>query len=57
MDEVATVDIDSNGTFKYILVKLTSTKSEDAASKSSKLIVRGYSWAGYHGMDGYDRTD
>lgn len=50
MEGVDFVDIDSNGTFKYILIKLTNRKSEGSASKGSKLIVRGYSWAGYHGM-------
>lgn len=51
MDGIEEVDIDSNGTFKYILIKLTIQKSGGAASK---LIVRGYSWAGNHGrwLDG-----
>lgn len=40
----ADVDIDESGTFKYILIKLT-----DRRSNSSKFIVRGYSWASYHG--------
>ena len=43
MDKLKTVDIASNGRFKYILIKLTSSTGE------SKTIVRGYSWAEYHG--------
>jgi hypothetical protein len=47
MDGIKSVEIDAEGTFKYILVTLTK-KVEDV--KVSKTIVRGYKWAGYHGM-------
>lgn len=45
MDEVADVDIEADGVFKYILIKLSDKKKTGA----SKVIVRGYSWADYHG--------
>ena len=40
---IADVDIDPNGVFKYILIKV---KAKDGVSKT---IVRGYGWAQYHG--------
>lgn len=45
MDQVADVDIEADGVFKYILIKLSDKKKTGA----SKVIVRGYSWADYHG--------
>ncbi len=45
MGSVTEVDIDDNGTFKYILIKIFTTGDKS----TSKLIVRGYGWAGYHG--------
>jgi len=45
MDTVEDVDMDSNGTFKYILIKVSTAGNKP----NSKLIVRGYSWAEYHG--------
>ena len=42
MDAIKAVDIDAEGTFKYILVTLTG-------GGKMKTIVRGYRWAGYHG--------
>ena len=44
MDQVADVDIDQSGVYKYILIKLT-----DKNSGASKVVVRGYSWADFHG--------
>ena len=44
MDGVADVDIDKSGVFKYILIKLSDKKSG-----ASKVVVRGYSWADFHG--------
>lgn len=46
MDSVEEVDIDGDGTFKYILIKVSTTGD----NPTSKLVVRGYGWAGYHGM-------
>ncbi|CAI8058101.1 14 kDa phosphohistidine phosphatase [Geodia barretti] len=43
MDQVADVDIESDGVYKYILIKVSDKKSS-----ASKMVVRGYSWADYH---------
>ena len=43
MDAIKEVEIDSDGTFKYILIKISQ---ED----ERKTIVRGYGWAEYHGI-------
>lgn len=48
LGNVADVDIDSAGKFKYILIKLS-------AGGQSKYIVRGYSRCGYH-ADIYDEV-
>ncbi|KAJ8413856.1 hypothetical protein AAFF_G00064540 [Aldrovandia affinis] len=45
-------DIDPNGTFKYVLIRVHSTEKGDDASVD---IVRGYAWAEYH-ADIYDRV-
>lgn len=42
---VPDVDIDANGRFKYILIKVME-KRQDGAFKH---IVRGFDWANYHG--------
>ena len=42
LDSVADVDIDPNGTFKYILIEIKK-------GGAKKTIVRGYAWAEYHG--------
>lgn len=42
MNQISDAQIDSQGRFKYILIKL-STNGLD------KHIVRGYAWAEYHG--------
>lgn len=44
MDSIQEVDIESDGVFKYILIKLT-----DRASTHERTVVRGYKWAEYHG--------
>ncbi len=46
MEEIANVDIDS-GKFKYVLIKII-----DGKNNIEKYIVRGYSWAAYHGLYG-----
>ena len=43
LTSIEEVDIDKSGRFKYILIKVY-------AGSTSKLIVRGYDWAEYHGM-------
>ena len=47
MDQVADVDIEPDGVYKYILIKVSDKKSG-----ASKMVVRGYSWADYHGECG-----
>ena len=46
LDAIPEVEIDHNGRFKYILIKVT-----DQVNKVSKHIVRGYDWAEYHGRE------
>ena len=41
---IPNVDIDESGRFKYVLIKVYSGHGEN-----SKYIVRGYSWADFHG--------
>ena len=50
---IPTVDIDSEGRFKYVLVKLM-----DKSTKKFRYIVRGYSWATFHAamIDELDKT-
>lgn len=43
---VPEVDIDANGTFKYILIKLSIT--DKGGASESKNIVRGYAECPYH---------
>lgn len=40
MENIKEVDIEE-GTFKYIMIQLTN-------KTGSKIILRGYNWAGYH---------
>ena len=44
---VPTVDIDASGTFYYVLIKLFSSTDSDKFT----YIIRGHSWAGYHGNE------
>ena len=44
LSNLADVEIDGNGRFKYILIKV-----KDTADGVYKYIVRGFSWASYHG--------
>lgn len=44
MENIANVDIDASGRFKYILIKIKSVNNE-------KYVVRGYAWAEYHGKN------
>lgn len=48
MDQVTDVDIEQDGVFKYILIKVTPKGKK--AGDASKVVVRGYSWADYHGQ-------
>ena len=48
MDSVSDVEIDEDGVFKYILIELCE-KKRSGSGKRTKLIVRGYEWAEFHG--------
>lgn len=50
MDEVADVNIEPNGVFKYILIELTEKGKKSTSHPRKKIIVRGFEWAEYHGM-------
>lgn len=53
-DSVPTVEIDPNGTFKYILIKLYEKgKTNEDGSEKFKYLVRGNARGEYHG-DIYD---
>uniref|UniRef100_F6WVK9 14 kDa phosphohistidine phosphatase n=1 Tax=Monodelphis domestica TaxID=13616 RepID=F6WVK9_MONDO len=54
LSEIPDVDIDSDGVFKYVLIRVHSAR--DARARTvSKEIVRGYKWAEYH-SDIYDKV-
>ncbi|KAI6651683.1 14 kDa phosphohistidine phosphatase-like [Oopsacas minuta] len=40
---IPTIDIDEEGRFKYILIRL-----KDKSTKKYRYIVRGYKWASFH---------
>lgn len=48
LEAIQNVDIDPEGRFKYILIKVYGKELADG-SEPSKLIVRGYSRAEWHG--------
>lgn len=48
LEAVPLVDIDDSGRFKYILIKVYGKEKADG-SEPSKLIVRGYQRAQWHG--------
>lgn len=50
--QIADVDIDSDGVFKYVLIRVHSAPPSEAPAGESKEIVRGYKWAEYHGEGG-----
>ncbi|PSN49970.1 14 kDa phosphohistidine phosphatase [Blattella germanica] len=45
---VPEVDIDPDGTFKYVLIKVYGAK-KGSDSEEVKTVVRGFSWGAYHG--------
>ena len=45
LSNLADVEIDANGRFKYVLIKVI----DNSADVVYKYIVRGFSWASYHG--------
>ncbi|RNA41290.1 14 kDa phosphohistidine phosphatase-like [Brachionus plicatilis] len=52
MDNIANVDIDESGRFKYILIKVKSSENE-------KYVVRGYAWAEFHAdiLDEFEKAN
>lgn len=52
LDQVIEADIDT-GRFKYILIKVHH--SPEGSQETTKFIVRGYKWAGFH-ADIYDKV-
>ncbi len=46
--KIPEVDLDPNGVFKYVLIRVHSTDDESYVD-----IVRGYAWAEYHGRDSF----
>ncbi|OBS68985.1 hypothetical protein A6R68_02508 [Neotoma lepida] len=54
--QIPDVDIDSDGVFKYVLIRVhLAPPSGDPTTKKCKEIVRGYKWAEYH-ADIYDKV-
>lgn len=47
LQSIKEVDIDPEGTFKYILIKVNG--SPEGEKVTSKMIVRGYKHCPYHG--------
>ena len=57
MDSVEEVVIDGDGVFKYILIELTEKKKGGAEKPRTKLIVRGFEWAEFHGVFAIQKLD
>lgn len=53
--QIADVDIDSDGIFKYVLIRVHAAPPSETPAEESKEIVRGYKWAEYHGEGGASR--
>ncbi|XP_048202233.1 14 kDa phosphohistidine phosphatase [Perognathus longimembris pacificus] len=53
--EIPDVDIDPEGVFKYVLIRVHSRPASGAEAEERKEIVRGYKWAEYH-ADIYDKV-
>ncbi|XP_062063219.1 14 kDa phosphohistidine phosphatase [Lepus europaeus] len=53
--QIPDVDIDSDGVFKYVLIRVHAAPPSGAPGGESKDIVRGYKWAEYH-ADIYDKV-
>lgn len=50
--QIPDVDIDSDGVFKYVLIRVHAVSPPGTPAGESKEIVRGYKWAEYHGEGG-----
>lgn len=53
--QIPDVDIDSDGVFKYVLIRVHAVSPPGTPAGESKEIVRGYKWAEYH-ADIYDKV-
>ncbi|XP_073908902.1 14 kDa phosphohistidine phosphatase isoform X3 [Castor canadensis] len=53
--QIPDVDIDSEGVFKYVLIRVHARPPSGAEAGECKEIVRGYKWAEYH-ADIYDKV-
>lgn len=50
--QIPDVDIDSDGIFKYVLIRVHLAEPSGDPARECKEIVRGYKWAEYHGEGG-----
>lgn len=50
--QIPDVDIDSDGVFKYVLIRVHLAPPSGDPTTECKEIVRGYKWAEYHGEGG-----
>ena len=50
--QIPDVDIDSDGVFKYVLIRVYAAPPSGDPAVETKEIVRGYKWAEYHGEGG-----
>ncbi|XP_037348461.1 14 kDa phosphohistidine phosphatase isoform X2 [Talpa occidentalis] len=48
--QIPDVDIDPDGVFKYVLIRVHAAPPSGAPAAENKEIVRGYKWAEYHGL-------
>ncbi|XP_043326196.1 14 kDa phosphohistidine phosphatase [Cervus canadensis] len=53
--QIPDVDIDSDGVFKYVLIRVHAAPPSGTPAGETKEIVRGYKWAEYH-ADIYDKV-
>lgn len=53
--QIPDVDIDPEGVFKYVLIRVHPASPSGAPAGECKEIVRGYKWAEYHGEAGRGR--
>ncbi|XP_038623868.1 14 kDa phosphohistidine phosphatase [Tachyglossus aculeatus] len=52
---VPDVDIDCDGVFKYVLIRVREAAAAEGERSPGKDVVRGYGWADYH-ADVYDKV-
>lgn len=55
--QIPDVDIDSDGVFKYVLIRVHLGPPSGDPTKECKEIVRGYKWAEYHGEGGASASE